>query len=111
MPPAHLGEFEQQLLLIVLRLGREAYGADIARELEALAGRTVTRGALYATLDRLETKGFVRWKLAPGGAAREGLPRRLYAVTAAGLAALRSSHEVLQRLWRGVEHLLREPHA
>ena len=111
MAPARLGEFEQHLLLVILRLGRDAYGLDIARELEARAGRTVTRGALYATLDRLETKGLVRWTVAAGGPVRDGLPRRQYTVTAAGLAALRSSRDVLQRLWRGVEHLFREPNA
>ena len=64
--PAYLGEFEQLLLLAVLRLGVEAYGGDIARELEARAGRTVSRGALYTSLDRLEDKGLVRWKVADG---------------------------------------------
>jgi PadR family transcriptional regulator len=107
MPDPYLGEFEHQLLLVVLGLGPAASGVDIARELEARAGRKVSRGALYATLDRLETKGLLRWKLAPGYAARDGLPRRQYAVTAAGIATLRASREVLQRLWRGVEHLLK----
>ncbi len=111
MPPAYLGEFEQQILLVILRLGPGAHAPDIARELESRAGRRVTRGALYTTLDRLETKGLVRWKLAPGGSAREGLPRRRYIVTSAGLAALRTSRDVLHRLWQGVEHVLGEPNA
>ena len=64
MPPAYLGEFEQLLLLTVLRLGSEAYGADIARDLDERAGRSVSRGALYTSLDRLEGKGLVRWKAA-----------------------------------------------
>jgi PadR family transcriptional regulator PadR len=109
MTPAYLGEFEQLLLLTVLRLGADAYGADIARELEGRAGRSVTRGALYTSLDRLEEKGFVRWKAAAGTPARNGLPRRVYAVTSTGVAALRESRSTLQRMWRGLEHLLKEP--
>jgi len=107
--PAHLGEFEQLLLLAILRLGDEAFGADIARELEQRAGRMVTRGHLYTSFDRLEEKGLLRWKLAEGTAIRDGLPRRLYAVTPTGLAALRSSREVLKRMWRGLDDLLKEP--
>jgi len=109
MPPAYLGEFEHLLLLAVLRLGSEAYGADIARELDIRAGRSVSRGALYTSLDRLEDKGLLRWNLASGTALRGGLPRRAYSVTPAGIAALRASREVLQRMWRGVEGLLKEP--
>ena len=109
MAPAYLGEFEQLLLLTVLRLGAEAYGADIARDLDERAGRAVTRGALYTSLDRLEDKGFVRWRAAAGTPARNGLPRRVYAVTPAGVSALRESRSTLQRMWRGLEHLLKEP--
>jgi PadR family transcriptional regulator PadR len=109
MTPAYLGEFEQLLLLAVLRLGAEAYGADIVRDLEERAGRSVSRGALYTSLDRLEEKGFVRWKPATGSPARNGLPRRVYAVTPAGVTALRESRVTLQRMWRGLEHLLKDP--
>ena len=105
----HLGEFEQHLLLAILRLGSEAFGVNIARELETQADRKVSRGALYATLDRLERKGLVRWKPEPGGVSRGGLPRRVYMVTAGGRAALAESRHRLRRLWRGVEHLLKGP--
>src|SRR5262245_38235029 len=108
MPP-YLGEFEQLLLLAVLRLGVDAYGADIARELEVRAGRSVSRGALYTSLDRLEDKGLLRWKIAAGTELRDGLPRRLYAVTPPGITALRTSRGVLQRMWRGLEGVLKEP--
>lgn len=103
-----LGEFEHLLLLAVLRRGAEAYAADIARELDRRAGRSVSRGALYTSLDRLEDKGLVRWKLTGGSELRDGLPRRLYTVTPAGLAALRTSRGVLQRMWRGLEGVLKE---
>jgi PadR family transcriptional regulator PadR len=104
--PAYVGEFEQLVLLSILRLGAEAYGVTIARELEDRAGRTVARGALYTTLDRLEDKGFVRWKLAPGSDARGRVPRRTYSVTARGVTALRASHHVLTRMWTGLEDVL-----
>jgi PadR family transcriptional regulator PadR len=106
MPPAYLGEFEQLLLLAVLRLGTSAFAPDIARELEERAGRSVSRGHLYTSLDRLEDKGLVRWKVASGTTVRDGLPRRAYAVTPAGIDALRASRDVLQRMWRGLEGLL-----
>jgi len=109
MAPAYLGEFEQLLLLAVLRLGSEAYALEIARELDVRAGRSVSRGALYTSLDRLEDKGLLRWKPAAGTPARNGLPRRLYTVTAAGLTALRASRSTLRRMWRGLEELLEEP--
>ena len=105
---AYLGEFEQLLLLAVLRLGAEASGATIARELEEQAGRVVSRGALYTTLDRLEGKGLLRWKLAAGGPARKAMPRRAYSVTPRGMDALRAAQRTLQRMARGLDHLLKE---
>jgi len=108
-PPAYLGEFEQLLLLAVLRLQPDAFGGDIGRELDVRAGRSVSRGALYTSLDRLEDKGLLRWKLAPGTEARDGLPRRSYTVTPAGLAALRASRDTLRRMWRGLESVLNRP--
>jgi PadR family transcriptional regulator len=109
--PAYLGEFEQLVLLAVLRLlqadGQGASGAAIARELEDQAGRRVSRGALYTTLDRLEGKGLLRWKIAAGGPERGALPRRAYAVTARGMEAVRSSQRILQRMWKGLEQVLR----
>jgi PadR family transcriptional regulator, regulatory protein PadR len=107
--PAHLGEFEQLLLLSILRLGPEAFGGDIARELDERAGRRVSRGHLYTSLDRLEDKELLRWTLASGIPERDGAPRRLYEVTPAGLASLRATRDVLRRMWRGLEHLLNEP--
>jgi PadR family transcriptional regulator len=107
--PAYLGEFEQLLLLAVLRLDANAYGVELARELEARAGRSVSRGHLYTSLDRLEDKGLLRWKAVAGGAERGGLPRRLYSVTPAGVATLRASRDTLRRMWRGLEDVLKEP--
>lgn len=109
MPPAYLGEFEQLVLLAVLRLRDDANGVTIARTLETDAGRRVARGALYTTLDRLEDKGLLAWKHAAGDDSRGRVPRRLYSVTARGLTALRASHQVLRRMSRGLEALLKEP--
>jgi DNA-binding PadR family transcriptional regulator len=103
-----LGELEQLILLAIVRLGPDAYGLSIARQLEAQAGRRLSRSALYTSLDRLETKGLVRWTLEPGGPERQTLPKRVYSVLPRGIAALRSSQQVLRRMWRGLEHILKE---
>jgi PadR family transcriptional regulator PadR len=103
-----LGELEQLILLSILRLGPEAFGLSIARELEAQAGRRLSRGALYTSLDRLELKGLVRWKLETGGPERAGLPKRLYTVSARGVSALRTSQRVLNRMWRGLDNIFGE---
>jgi len=107
--PPYLGEFEQQVLLVIVRLGAEAFGPEIARELEARAGRRVSRGALYTTFDRLEDKGLIRWRTVPGTEARDGLPRRVYSATAAGSAALRAAREVVRKLWDGIDARLKDP--
>jgi DNA-binding PadR family transcriptional regulator len=104
-----LGELEQLILLAILRLGPDAYGLSIVRQLEAQAGRRLSRSAVYTSLDRLETKGLVRWKLEPGGPERQALPKRVYAVMPRGIAALRSSQRILRRMWRGLEPILKEP--
>jgi len=105
-PP--LGELEQLVLLTILQLGADAYGLTIAQELERQAGRRLSRGALYTTLDRMEIKGLVRWKPEPGGSQRRGLPRRNYIVSVRGVAALRASQRVLHRLWSGLEDVFKE---
>ena len=109
--PTYLGEFELLVLLSVLRIAQEdagaASGAAIARELEEEAARRVSRGALYTTLDRLEGKGLLRWKIAAGGPERGALPRRAYTVTARGMEAVRSSQRTLQRMWRGLDQVLK----
>ena len=106
--PAPLGELEHLVLLAILRLGPDAYGLAIARELEREAGRSLSRGALYTTLDRVEIKGLIRWKSEAGGSERRGVPRRIYSVSARGLAAVRASQRVLNRMWRGLEDVLKE---
>lgn len=103
------GELEQMILLAVLRLGHEAYALDIVKELDREAGRRVSRGALYKTLDRMETKGLVVWSQEDSTPERGGHPRRRFTVTPAGLELLRTSREALRRLWDGLEPLLERP--
>jgi len=102
MGKTHLGELEQVILLAVLRLGEEAFAVAVMKELDREAGRKVSRGALYKTLDRLRDKGLVRWQTEDGTPERGGRPRRLFTVTPAGVAALRESRKVLLNLWDGV---------
>lgn len=103
------GELEQMILLAVLRLGRDAYALDIIRELDHEAGRRVSRGALYKTLDRMERKGYVAWEQDDATPERGGHPRRRFSVTPAGLELLRTSREALVSLWNGLEPLLERP--
>ena len=101
-----LGHFEQLVMLAILRQDTPPSGAEIAGCLEVNLERDVSRGALYATLDRLETKGFLRWKIAQGSKERGHHPRRAYLITTSGLAALRLSYSALYRLGRGMEATL-----
>jgi PadR family transcriptional regulator PadR len=101
----YLGEFEQMLLLAALRLGDEAYGVALMKELETTVGRRVSRGSVYVTLDRLEEKGWVTSSLSGPRTERGGRPRRVVKVTPEGVTQLRRSREALLTLWDGVEVL------
>jgi DNA-binding PadR family transcriptional regulator len=107
-PPSYLGEFEQLVLLAIMRLASDANGVAIGRELEAQAGRAVSRSSLYTTLDRLEQKQLVRWKIAVGGEERGRLPRRVYTLTARGLSSIRAAQRVFRNMSVGLERLLKE---
>lgn len=99
----HLGEFEQLALLAVMRLGDDAYGARIQRELEATAGRQASISAIYITLTRMEDKGLVSSWLGAPTAQRGGKARRFFKVEAEGLTALNRSREQLLSMWDGLE--------
>lgn len=98
-----LGEFEQMVLLAVLRGDGEGYGMSIRREIEERAGREVSIGAVYATLDRLEQKGLVRSREGEATPVRGGRARRHFQVTTDGASALRSARAMMDRLWDGVD--------
>ncbi|MEM7414577.1 MAG: helix-turn-helix transcriptional regulator [Gemmatimonadota bacterium] len=107
MPPKrYLGEFEQLVLLAILRSGSRANGYAVRRALEEEAGRSVSKGAFYTTLDRLEDKGFLTWELREATEARSRMPQRHFAVTPAGLAELKQTRQTLLRLWSGIEGVL-----
>jgi len=103
MAKRFLGEFEQMVLLATLQLRDEAFALSILGELDQRAGRSVSRGTLYKTVERLEAKGFLQWNAEQGSPERGGHPRRRFTVTERGLAALRESREALQRLWEGLD--------
>jgi len=96
-----LGEFEQVVLLAVLRQKNDGYGMSIRREIEDCVGRDVTIGAVYATLDRLERKGFVRAREGEATPVRGGRARKHFALTAEGASALHAARTMMDRLWDG----------
>jgi DNA-binding PadR family transcriptional regulator len=93
-----LGEFEHLVLLALLRLGDEAYGLAVRREIAQRAERDVTIGAVYATLERLKDKGLVRSRQTEASEERGGRGRRYFKLTAEGDAALQATHRALQRM-------------
>jgi len=100
---ARLGELEQIVMLAVLRLGDNAYGAAIQRELEERAGRKVTIATIYVTLTRLEAKGLVSSAFAEGRGERGGRAKRVFRLEPSGLEALRRARESLARMWEGLD--------
>ena len=101
-----LGEFEQMVLLSIMRLGDGAYGLAVRDELESVAGRTPSSGALYTTLDRLEKKGLIESSAGESSSDRGGRPRRYLQVTAEGRAMLAHGRDTLLALWDGLEGAL-----
>ncbi len=97
-----MGEFEQLVLLAVLRLGDEAYGMAVRQELEDRTGRDVSYGAVYTTLDRLERKGFASHRLGEASPQRGGRARKYFRVEPAGREALRETRDLFDVMWEGV---------
>jgi DNA-binding PadR family transcriptional regulator len=105
-----LGEFEQMILLCVLRLDGEAYGLAIRNELELVAGRRPSSGSLYTTLDRLEGKGLLTSEAGSADGSRGGRRRRYVKVTPEGRAQLQDARHRLLALWDGLETALDRGH-
>jgi PadR family transcriptional regulator, regulatory protein PadR len=102
--PVFLGEFEQLVLSAILHLGNDTGVSELKEKLDQIAGRSVSRGALYRTLDRLADKGWIEWSLdEEERPERGGHPRRRLTVAMEGRAALRSSRRALLSLWKGIE--------
>ncbi len=101
----YLGDFEQLVMLAVMRLGEDAYGMTVRREIEAGSERQVSLGAIYATLDRLEDKGFVSSALGETTRGRRGRAKRFFRAQAPGVRALQSALASLDRLRQGINEL------
>src|SRR5262245_7363380 len=95
----YLGEFEHLVMLAIVRAGGESGGVAIHDELAGASKRSTSLPAIYVTLGRLEKKGYVRARETPAPPDRGGRPRRLFAVTRAGAAALRDTRALLERMW------------
>jgi DNA-binding PadR family transcriptional regulator len=104
-----LGEFEEVVLLSVLRLEDEAYAIPVREEIRKRARRPVARGALYTALERLEGKGLLQSRMGEPRPERGGRARRYFKVTARGLEALRGSRRARLELWQGLEAVLGKP--
>lgn len=104
-----LGEFEQLILLAVLRLENEAYGAAIGQELREKAGRDASPGAIFTTLERLEARGLVRSRFGEPTPERGGRRKRYYRLRSAGERALARSYSATVRMAQGLEARLTRP--
>lgn len=101
-----LGDFEQLVLLGVLRLQSDAYGAAIRQEIHARSGRDVSINAVYTTLDRLEKKGLLHSWTGEPTPERGGRRRKFYALRPAGTAAIRDAYGALRAMADGLERQL-----
>jgi PadR family transcriptional regulator, regulatory protein PadR len=98
--PVLLGSLEEQVMVAVVRTGDEAYGMNVRRELERVTGREITIGSVYATLDRLEAKGFVQSERTGG---TDAVSRRVFSITTPGIRSLELTRDTRDRLWMGVK--------
>jgi DNA-binding PadR family transcriptional regulator len=101
----YLGEFELTVMLALLRVGEDAYGVPVAREIEESSGREVGIASVYAALERLERKGFVSSQMGEPTPERGGRAKRFFHVTGLGLRQVRKTHKTLVRLWQGLPQL------
>lgn len=105
--PETLGEFEQLVMLALLRLGDEAYGVPVHEELCSRARRAVSLASVYKTLERLEAKGYVSTRVGEPTPERGGRRRKYFALESPGRQALRESLAMLRRMTAGLEGDLR----
>jgi DNA-binding PadR family transcriptional regulator len=102
-----IGDFEQLILFALVRLGADAYGASIRTDIETRTGRTISAGALYTALDRMEARGLVASRLGDPTPERGGKRKRLYTVQPAGERALARVYESLRLMAGGIGARLR----
>ena len=101
-----LGSLEQIVLIALVRLGANAYGMTVRREIEQRTGRDLSIGAVYATLERLEAKGFVSSSLGEPTAERGGRAKRIFRIEGEGQRALRSTQEAMRKMTAGLKSRL-----
>jgi PadR family transcriptional regulator PadR len=97
-----LGAFEQAVLLAIVRLGDDAYGRAILKEVQTRLERDVSAGAVHSTLERLERKRAVSSRLGPGTTVRDGRARRFYRLQPKGVRALNDARAAVETLWHGL---------
>jgi len=105
LPENPLGSLEHIVLLAVMRLGSGAYGMTVRREIENIAGRDISIGAVYATLVRLESKGFIKSHSGEPTPERGGRAKRYFRMTVQGEGVLRNTHEIIQKMSAGLKGL------
>ena len=97
-----MGDFEQLVLLALMRLGNDAYGMEVREEIEKRTGREISYGAVYTTLDRLEQKGYVAHRLGDATPERGGRAKKYFRALPQGRAALRATQQALTVMWQGM---------
>ena len=102
-----LGEFEQLVLMALVRLGDDAYGATVRREIEARTGRQVSISAVYTTLERLEQKGLVQSRIGEPTPQRGGRRRKHFELRPLGARAVRAAYEAVTGMAAGIERRLK----
>jgi DNA-binding PadR family transcriptional regulator len=100
---AYIGEFEQLVLLALVRLGDDAYGLSVQLEIAARTGRATTFGTVYSTLARLETKGLVESWLGEPTAERGGRRKKHFQINAEGRRAIKQSLRAIRQMARGLD--------
>ncbi len=108
MGTKRIGELEQMVLLAIARLGADAYGMAVLRELESRADRVVSRGALYLVLERMVQKGYLSTRRGEPTPGRGGRAKRFFELTDGGREAIRVSGRSLRALWEGMDFLLED---
>ena len=97
-----VGEFEEIVLLTVMKMGEEAYGVGIKREIEGNLNRSVSIGALHTALQRMTDKGFVNSELGDATAERGGKRKRFFTVTDAGIEVLERAKSDRMKMWQSI---------
>lgn len=100
--PTRLGEFEQLLLFALVRLGDNAYGVSIRREIESRTGRSVSSGAIYTAMERLEARGYVSATTGDPTPRRGGKRKKFYRIERRGAEALSRSYDALHEMAKGL---------